>query len=141
MPEVTGYQTAISRKTPPEPIRWLNKQGLLKGRVLDYGSGRNCWLGMICYDPHWRPSKPRGKFDTVVCCYVLNVVTPAAQTQIIRAIHGYLKAGGHAYFAVRRDIPKSGKEGRGTFQRYVVLPTTSISKTGTREIYRMGRLV
>lgn len=139
-PEVQGYQTAIGRKTPPEPLRWLKRRDLIKGRALDYGSGRGCWYDMECYDPYWKPEYPNGKFDTIVCNYVLNVVDDKTQEEIIRNIRGLMKPGGTAYISVRRDLPTGGRSGRGTYQRYVVLPYESVSKNSTREIYRISNM-
>ncbi len=134
-----GATTAIVRKSPPQPLAWLHRQGLIKGDALDYGSGRSKWYGMDAYDPHWRPIKLTHKYDTIVSNYVLNVVSPETQRKVLARIRSLLKSGGIAYISVRRDLPKSGKIGRGTFQRYVVLRLPSIRKTSGYEIYRMVR--
>jgi len=144
--KVSGYQTAISRKIPPEPLSMLKDQGLIIGKALDYGSGRGCWFGMDCYDPYWKPERPKAKYDTIVCNYVLNVVKESEQVAIIQDITDLLIDGGKAYFTVRRDIPETGQQGRGTIQRYVTLHFKSISKNATREIYEatkadVGKLV
>ena len=136
---IRGAGTAIQRRTPPEPLRWLNKNGLIQGRALDYGSGRQCWFNMTCYDPHWRPTKPTGTFDTITCIYVLNVVPTTTQRTILTAIRRMLKPAGTAYIAVRRDLPKTGRTGRGTFQRYVILTLPAVKKTSGFEIYRMRK--
>lgn len=133
----TGYQTAISRKEPPEPLKWLHDNDYIKGRAFDFGSGRGCWFGMECYDPYYRPEMPQGKFDTITCIYVLNVVTEEEQGFIIENIRKILKPNGQAYFAVRRDIPKSGKQGRGTIQRYVVLDLPILRENASSAIYVM----
>ena len=130
-----GATTAIQRKVPPEPLRWLREHRLIRGKALDYGSGRQCWYGMTCYDPHWRPKRPTGQFDTITCNYVLNVVTPAVQRTILADIRRLLRAGGTAYVTVRRDLPRAGKTGRGTVQRYVVLKLPSVRRTAGYEIY------
>lgn len=135
----TGASTAISRKKPPEPLRWLYARGFIQGRALDYGSGRGCFYGMTCYDPAWKPTAPTGLFDTITCIYVLNVVTLAVQRRVIAKISRLLRSGGTAYFAVRRDLPRSGRRGRGCWQRFVVLPFTSISSNSTREIYKIKK--
>jgi len=135
MKEVTGYQTAILRKPPPEPLTWLYKHGLLRGRVLDYGSGRQHWYDTDYYDPHWAPKPPFGLYDTIVCNYVLNVVDEDTQEDVIRKVKALLKPGGTAYFTVRRDLPKEGKQGRGVWQRYVELNMPTLHKNATREIY------
>ena len=46
--------------------------------MLDFGCGRGtdaATYGMDAYDPYWRPEKPTGPYDTIVCIYVLNVVS------------------------------------------------------------------
>ena len=141
-PTVTthGATTAIQRRVPPEPLRWLHNKGLIIGRSLDYGSGRQCWYGMHCYDPHWRPVRPTGQFDTIVCSYVLNVVPLSVQKDILARIRRLLKPGGAAYIAVRRDLPRSGQVGRGTYQRYVVLRSPSVRKTAGYEIYKIRKI-
>lgn len=136
---VTGSSTAIQRKSPPEPLRWLHNNNLIHGRTLDYGSGRQCWYNMECFDPFWRPIKPTGKFDTITCNYVLNVISPTEQARVLRQIKSLLTSNGCAYISVRRDLPKSGQQGRGTFQHYVVLRLPSIRKTSGYEIYKMRK--
>jgi SAM-dependent methyltransferase len=137
--EVIGYKTAISRTVPPEPLTYLKDNALLKGRLLDYGSGRGCWYGMECYDPYYKPDFPQGSFDTITCNYVLNVIPLSQEIDVIESVRCLLKPDGYAYFAVRRDLPPCGKEGKDTFQRFVTLPFESISKNNTREIYRMSK--
>jgi hypothetical protein len=132
---VRGATTAIGRKAPPAPLAWLHSHDLIKGRALDYGCGRNTWYSMAGYDPHWRPMMPVGKFDTITCVYVLNVVPEAVQHQILKMITTLLKPGGKAFVAVRRDLPRAGRAGRGTTQRYVTLKWPSVRRTSGYEIY------
>ena len=125
--------TAIARSKPSAPIRHLHQAGLLVGRCLDYGCGRGMdadTYGMEGYDPTWRPREPSGRFDTITCTYVLNVVDEAAQEAILAAVRGLLAPGGAAYISVRRDLPREGMQGRGCWQRYVTLdaPTLSAGK-------------
>ena len=136
---IQGATTAIKRKSPPEPLRWLYTRKLIRGRSLDYGSGRDCWYKMECYDPHWQPRRPVGKFDTITCVYVLNVVTEPTQKKILAEIKSLLSPGGTAYFAVRRDLPRTGRSGRGVYQRYVLLGLPSIRRTSGHEIYVLRR--
>jgi len=139
MATIQGASTAIQRTRAPEPLRWLNNHNLIKGRALDYGSGRQCWYDMVCYDPYWRPVKLSGLFDTITCNYVLNVVPQATQRSVLNKIHRLLRPGGTAYITVRRDIPRAGKQGRGTFQRYIKLGLPSIRRTSGYEIYKMEK--
>lgn len=134
---VTGCQTAISRSTPPTPLKWLHDQGLLAGRCLDFGSGRGSWYGMETYDPHWQPKMPSGKFDTIACIYVLNVVSQKEEAQVIRRVLSLLSYGGTAYFAVRRDIPASGTATQRWSQP--ALPVIHTSK-GQYDIYAARKI-
>ena len=135
MAKVQGSETAIYRTTPPEPFRWLKEKGLIRGRVLDYGPGRGQWYGATRYDPEQYPHWPEGRYDTIVVNYVLNIVDEETQADVIRKVQGLLAPGGIAYFSVRRDLPKEGKAGRGTYQRYVVLPFNIVHETSARVIY------
>lgn len=136
---IQGSKTAIKRKAPPLPLRWLQEKKLLLGRVLDYGCGHGPWFDMEGYDPEYKPTQPTGKFDTIVSVYVLNVVNVTMGVYILKAIRSLLKADGIAYVVVRRDLPKEGKEGRGTFQRYVELDLPSIRKVSSYEIYEVRK--
>lgn len=100
-------RTARARSTPSRPALALVGAGLPRGRVLDYGSGRGLdaeWYGWEAFDPHHGPELPRGKFDTVVCTYVLNVLPPGQRAGVIRSARRLLRRGGRAYFSVRRDL-------------------------------------
>ena len=99
-------RTAISRKYPSAPMRWLSSLELLRGRTLDYGCGRGddaACFGLECFDPHFSPARPTGKFDTITCIYVLNVLTRAERAAVVAAVLGLLSPRGVAYFVVRRD--------------------------------------
>jgi len=140
---VRGAGTAMGRKGMSAPASWLKKQDLLKGRILDYGSGRGFdadAIGADRYDPYWHPVKPKGKFDTIMCNYVLNVVDEQTQAEIIRDIRSLLKKGGSAYISVRRDM--KGKEAdtvNWNVQRWVELDFPSIRKTSGYEMYRIEK--
>lgn len=47
---------------------------------------------------------PEGKFDTIFCVYVLNVLEPYAQAEVMMNVSNLLSPKGTAYFAVRRDL-------------------------------------
>lgn len=117
--------TAIYRKKPSLPARWLASKHFLKGNCLDFGSGRGKdaeFYSMTKYDLFWQPQLPtRFKFDTITCTYVLNVVNENEQKNILQTISSLLKKNGTAYITVRRDIPINGKQGRNCRQRYVIL--------------------
>ncbi len=112
------HRTAITRSKLSAPAKLLEERGELDGRVLDYGCGRGFdagELGLESYDPYFFPSIPKGKFDTIICNYVLNVVDEDIQAWIIHDIESRLKPGGHAFISVRRDI------GNTDTQRHVKL--------------------
>lgn len=134
--KMIGATTAIKRKSPPEPLRWLHERGLLIGRTLDYGCGRDVWYGMDGYDPYWKPITIVGKYDTITCLYVLNVVNEDDEPGIMNNIKSHLA--GKAYIAVRRDIPVQGKEGRGVRQRYCNLNLPIIDLSRYRAIYELA---
>lgn len=118
-------------------MRWLHDAGLLVGRVLDFGCGRGrdaAEFNLESYDPHWQPDMPTGKFDTITCIYVLNVVAPESMGDIIKRIKDRLVFGGKAYSSVRRDI-KTDHKGRGCIQRNVELNMISRRKTARYQIY------
>lgn len=116
MENLYSYLTAITRTTHSVPVRWLKQHSLLKGRILDYGCGRGFDTIQLtedgyeveAYDPHYQPVKPTGRFDTILCIYVINVIEPADQRAVQADIYDRLNLGGHAYFAVRRDIKNEG---------------------------------
>lgn len=141
--DVRGAGTAISRKNLSAPVRWLKSKDLIKGRVLDYGSGRGFdadELDADRYDPYWHPTKPKGKFDTIICNYVLNVVDEAAQESILRELKSYLRKGGKAYITVRRDM-KGNKASKIDWdvQRWVVLDLPTVKKTADFETYLLEK--
>ena len=123
-PTVRGEKTAIRRNKSSAPCSRLHEMGLLQGRCLDYGSGKGDDVeayGMSGWDPAHSPAKPRGKFDTITCSYVLNVVQAKDIPYILKDIRRLLKPGGHAYLTVRRDLGGKARKGNGTVQRHVVL--------------------
>jgi len=129
------HRTAIARKKPSRPAKWLADHLCLRGRVLDYGCGRGfdaLHYDLETYDPHGFPTLPPGKFDTIVCIYVLNIVSEREQAMIIQRIKHLLAPHGHAYFAVRRD------KACLKHQRHVTLPFRLIAeKRGAFAIYRL----
>lgn len=90
--------------------------------LLDYGCGKGFdadYYGLDRYDPHYFPELDRSKqYDYIFCNYVLNVVDEKTECDIILDIHSLLKPTGKAYFAVRRDMPITGRIMNGYRQRY-----------------------
>ncbi|MDP5169140.1 MAG: HIT domain-containing protein [Bacteroidia bacterium] len=143
-----SHLTAIDRKELSFPSRKLWELGLLQGRVLDFGCGKmkdlevlqSQGLDISGYDPHYLPQWPEGKFDTIICHYVLNVLMPVEQTHVLMSISELLRPGGTAYFTVRRDLDKEGfrmhkAHGVATYQCNVILPFHSHLKARHCEIY------
>ena len=143
-----SHLTAKERNAPSLPIRMLYDRKLLQGRVLDYGCGygqdgrflRSKGFDAYDYDPHHAPNTPTGNFDTIVCFYVLNVLFPDEQTEVLMNVSRLLKPTGRAYFAVRRDIARDGfrthqLHGKPVYQCDVKLPFTSIYRNENTEFY------
>jgi len=133
-----SYRTAISRNKPSAPMRHLSKENLLVGRCLDFGSGKGFdadYYGMDKYDVYYWPIWPVGKYDTIACVYVLNVLPLVAQKKVMLSILDLLKVDGNAYVTVRRDVPILGTE----TQSYVILNCPNIIKNKRYEIYRIGK--
>ncbi len=134
---------AIRRSSPSSAAKWLVNQNLINGRVLDYGCGFGFdadhfgWMG---YDPYYRQSLPTGRFDTIVCNHVLNMLTRDSRRQAIEAIQGLMSDRGVAFLIVPRNIPVSGKVAmRKRIQNYVVLSLPSMFSDEQFEIYRLDQ--
>lgn len=143
-----SHLTAIDRTNLSFPVRFLADKNLLKLRILDFGCGlgndvkllQQKGLDITGYDPHYAPIYPSGKFDTIVCCYVLNVLMPEEQADVLMNVAHLLKPGGKAYYAVRRDLKKEGfrehyVHNKPTYQCIVKLPFKSIELNEYCEIY------
>ena len=145
MQNVQSYNTAISRKKASVPLRYLEEKGYLRGAVLDYGCGKSGDFrhlkksGYIAeaYDPHWRPTDLTGMaFDTILCTYVLNVVSAESEGEILNSIKSLLKKDGQAFIAVRRDVKKDGNTSRG-YQRNVSLDLNIVKENSSYCIYSL----
>jgi len=136
-----AYKTAIQRKQVSVPARWLEKHGLLNGRILDYGCGQgyDCtWLDCDGYDPYYQPAMPDGLFDTVICNYVLNVIPENEWNDVINGILQKLKSGGVAYITVRNDRRHlNGWTSRQTYQTMVDLVYPIIYQNSFFRIYKV----
>jgi len=107
----SGYdQTAMARTGPSAPVQHLRAHApqLLRGRLLDFGSGRGAdatALRATPYDPHHPDAavrkRPTGTFETVLGIYVLNVLPKAERHAALREAAAYVKRGGHLVLAVR----------------------------------------
>jgi 2-polyprenyl-3-methyl-5-hydroxy-6-metoxy-1,4-benzoquinol methylase len=123
------------------PAAWLQGQGLITGRVLDYGCGHGAdadALGADGWDPYWRPRANLGRYNTVLCTYVLNVLEDeSAREEVIAAISRCLFPGGTAYITVRRDLTGPVHTSKGTFQDLVYLDLPSVRRTSGYETYAL----
>ena len=139
----SSYLTAISRRTLSSPAKFLSANGLIKGRVLDFGcgKGKDCEeLEIEGYDPHYRPQKPIGKFDTIICTYVLNVIEDETdRAAILDEISSLLNDGGASYLSVRNDKKNlRGHTRRGTWQGYIDLDLPILKKTSSFVMYKLN---
>jgi diadenosine tetraphosphate (Ap4A) HIT family hydrolase len=143
-----SHLTAIDRTYLSFPVQFLLNQNLLQGKILDFGCGfgndvkllRQKGCDITGYDPYYFPQYPEYKFDTIICSYVLNVLFPEEQANVLMEVAYLLKPGGKAYYVVRRDIKKEGfrehyVHKKPTYQCIVKLPFRSIYVDESREIY------
>lgn len=143
-----SHLTAKERDSISYPARVLKDLRLLQGKLLDFGCGlgtdvsilQKDGFDIIGYDKHYFPHYPIQKFDTILCIYVLNVLLPEEQSNVLAEVSSLLKAGGKAYFAVRRDIRYEGfrthkVHNLPTYQCIVKLPFKSIFTNHFCEIY------
>lgn len=142
--------TAITRNKLSSPTRYLFENGLLVGRILDYGCGKGFDVRYLCengydisgYDKYYYIKRPSGTFDTIICNYVLNVLELEFESEIIKDIKNLLSENGKAFITVRRDIKKEGyrKNGNGiTFQRNVLLNAEILKENCSYCIYKINK--
>ena len=137
-----AHLTAITRKSISRPTKWLVGKGLLTGRVLDYGCGKGLdaeLIGAESYDPHFQPAMPEGKFDTIFCNYVLNVIPDLTERKsVVSFIESKLEIGGVAYISVRNDRSAlNGLTKRGTWQDLIVLDLPIVAENASFIVYRL----
>lgn len=143
-----SHLTAKERKTMSFPSKFLLNNDLLEGKILDFGCGlgkdvealQEKGFDIIGYDPHYFPNLPKGKFDTILCHYVLNVLFQEVQSDVLMQISQLLKPSGKAYFTVRRDLTNIGFRKHAihkkeTYQCNVILPFESLFLSKSCEIY------
>lgn len=142
------HLTAIERTSMSFPTRWLKRHNLLKGEILDFGCGfgydtdqlKKERFEIVGYDNYYRPVYPEKCFDTIICNYVLNVLEPNEQAEVLMSVSELLKSTGKAYFAVCRDLKTEGfrthyVHKQPTYQSNVILPYKSIFVNEHCEIY------
>jgi diadenosine tetraphosphate (Ap4A) HIT family hydrolase len=143
-----SHLTAIERTALSYPARIVQKQHKLIGKILDFGCGigkdvellKQAGLDIEGYDPFYFPEFPTEKFDTIICFYVLNVLLPEEQAEVLMNVSHLLKPNGKAYFAVRRDIQYEGfrmhkLHKKETYQCLIKLAYLSIFKNENCEVY------
>lgn len=143
-----SHCTAKERDSLSFPAKFLLNKKLLLGNILDFGCGfgkdvevlKERGYNISGYDPHYAPEYPAKKFDTILCFYVLNVLLPEEQADVLMNISSLLKPDGKAYFAVRRDLQYEGYRVHKlhkvqTYQCLIKLPFHSIFKNESCEIY------
>lgn len=142
------HLTAIRRTSMSAPVRWMLQHNLLKGRVLDFGCGfgydmeslKSMGFDISGYDNYYSKEEPQGKFDTILCIYVLNVLQPVEQAYVMMRVSELLNPDGKAYFAVRRDLKNEGFRIHAIYKEYtyqcnVLLPYLSLEHNDGYELY------
>ena len=136
---MNSRRTAISRSKPSRPLRAALKLTAIQGRVLDFGCGkgrdveelRDRGYKVVGYDPNFCPAKPRGRFQTVLMTYVVNVLQAKPRDVAIEHAWRYVKKGGRLIVTARseNEIEQEAKRGNwaktdwgyltkaGTYQR------------------------
>lgn len=122
----------------------LLAQGLVQGRILDYGSGREkdyktlqkAGLNVERYDKFYYPELPVGLFRTILCIYVLNVVEQSERQNILNHIDSLLEQQGTAYITVTRWCKTPKWTSKGTFQDFVELDLPIIFEDKSLCIYK-----
>lgn len=106
-----SQKTAMHRKTKSLPLKIALENDLIKGRILDFGCGRGqdvkelkkLKFDAYGYDPHWAPEKPKGKFDTVLMTYVVNVFEEGSREIAIGEAWKHVKVGGKLIVSSRTE--------------------------------------
>ena len=142
------HLTAKERTKMSFPMNWLKRNSFLHGDILDFGCGHGTDIQYLNklnfkiegFDKYYQNIFPDKKFDTITCIYVLNVLEPIEQSDVLMSISELLKPNGRAFFAVRRDIKHEGYRThyiykKQTYQTNVKLPYKSIFKNNSCEIY------
>lgn len=122
---MNAHKTAIARKGPSVPLKHAFYLNAITGRVLDFGCGKGAdvrelkqrGFSVVGYDPHFCPKRPRGKFDTVLMTYVVNVLKVNIRDRAIREAWGYVKAGGNLIITARTENEIGVAAKKGNWQR------------------------
>lgn len=147
-----SHLTAKERDKLSFPTQWLLRHHYIQGKVLDFGCGlgadvrglREKGFEVTAYDPYYAKSYPEGRYDTIICQYVFNVLELDYQERLLLHISSLLAPGGKAYISVRRDIRYEGfrmhkLHQKTTYQRLVSLSFPSVFNNDFCEIYKVER--
>jgi 2-polyprenyl-3-methyl-5-hydroxy-6-metoxy-1,4-benzoquinol methylase len=127
-------------------MKFLNRAGLLKGKMLDYGCGRGLdadTFGMEKYDPFYFKCDDfsSNEFDTITSNYCLNVIEDFKEREyaVNQMLH-WLKPGGNLYISVRADKHNlKGYTKRGNWQGYIVLGNELLMSTNAFDLYHLTK--
>jgi len=132
-----AYGGAVKRTKPSRAAMLLQPQ--TRGRVLDFGCGHGFDADHFkwdSYDPYYRPRKPVGNYDTIICIGVVNALSRNNRAQVIEEVRSLLTDKGWAFFAVPRNLPKTGKLGiHHSLQNYVDLTLPLVFEDDELAIY------
>lgn len=134
------HKTAMTRKSPSAPMKWLASNDMIVGRALDWGCGRGYdaeTYNMESYDPHFQPIMPDGKFKTITCGYVLNTIEfKETRLLVLRDMQSKLELGGKIYISVRNDKRAlHGTTSKKTWQGLIVLKLPVVRKMSGYTMY------
>ncbi len=143
-----SHLTAKERYSLSFPAKFLWRNNLLVGDVLDFGCGfgkdveilKANSINITGYDKFYFPEYPMTRFDTIICLYVLNVLLPEEQAMVLMELSRLVKPSGKVFIAVRRDLQFEGfrthkLHQKKTYQCIVTLNSKSIFKNDFCEIY------
>jgi hypothetical protein len=145
---VHHHKTAINRKKPSAPSKWIyeNLGFMTNGETLDYGSGFGVdatYYGIDGWDPISDPwnvhQNAQSCYSVILCTYVLNVIpTIEERLAVIESIKKLLTWDGVAYITVRNDKKNlNGWTKKGTFQTFVDLNYPVVRRTSGYITYQV----
>lgn len=133
---MSTHKTAITRKSPSRPMKWLDSKRLVKQGGLDFGCGKGfdaSYYGLDKYDPYFQPQWPTKKYHYIYCNYVLNTLEPLEWYKVLKNIRSLLTNNGIAFVSVRRD------KGVHKRQYLVRLPENLLVETSSFAIYEITK--
>ncbi len=112
---LAGYKTAIARTRVSRPMQFYEKNNLLSGSVLDYGSGQDIH-NYPRFDPAYSPDYAMlcREWDTIACNYVLNVIPLIHnRVELLLALKGILSPSGVLLCAIYGKDDQDTQSSRG----------------------------